>query len=436
MAARRSRCRSTGTTSTARRSAAARAIGFDRACRASSIRSRGRRRARARDRDEIEAVRRAEQRLELRAARAGGRYEKMPPPSLSTTTNVAGAVGAEQPVGVVQEAQVAAQRDGRRRRASRATPTTVDTNPSMPLAPRLASTREPGARRHAPLERAHRQARRDDERRAVGERGRDVARDRALERRVRARRARGRSRRGRARSAASQPSSHGRRRPARPSASATAREQRVGVGGDALARRRGAGRARRRRDRRAPAGPTGRATRSRPCSSAARRCAARGRAGARRRTLGTRSSASYVEIACGPVRRCEIGSASTGQPAAAAKRVAVVGRRRPRPAATSRPRGCARTSAASRATSAARGARRRGASRVHGAPSARPGASTSGAPVGTQRLAERQVEVHRARRAARALSATARLASARHAAPALGSSAGGPGSQNQRTAPP
>ena len=41
-----------------------------------------------------------------------------------------------------------------------------------------------GARRHAPLERAHGQARRDDERAAVGNRGRDVARDAAFARDV------------------------------------------------------------------------------------------------------------------------------------------------------------------------------------------------------------------------------------------------------------
>ena len=189
----------------------------------------------------------------------------MPPPSLSITTNVAGASVRRAGRCVVQEAQVAAQADDRTPHARVATPTTVDTKPSMPFAPRFAKHREAGARRHAPLERADRQARRDDERGAVGQRRGDVARDVAFELRSPGRRATRSIARARPRSA----SSH----------AVEPRDRRrcsnvVGDGARAAARRRprvvrsprGADRATRRRDRRAPAGSTGRATRSRSCS--------------------------------------------------------------------------------------------------------------------------------------------------------------------------
>ena len=69
----------------------------------------------------------------------------MPPPPLSTTTNVASiaAVGrAEQAVAVVQEAQVADQRDGRAPSSTAAAmPSTVDTKPSMPLTPAVGVER-------------------------------------------------------------------------------------------------------------------------------------------------------------------------------------------------------------------------------------------------------------------------------------------------------
>ena len=98
---------------------------------------------------------------------------------------------------------------------------------------------------------------------------------------------------------------------------------------------------------------------------------------------GARRSASYVEIANGGTRNCEIGSARTGQPAHSAKRAAEGGDTPAPHPATSNPRGCARTRSATRSTSAAAGARVAGVLTVHGRPSDRPGASTERAPVGT-----------------------------------------------------
>ena len=84
----------------------------------------------------------------------------MPPPSLSMTTKVTGAPRrAEQAVGVVQEAEIARTAPTVGPARPRATPSAVDTKPSIPFAPRFASTRT-RSRRHAPLERAHREARR------------------------------------------------------------------------------------------------------------------------------------------------------------------------------------------------------------------------------------------------------------------------------------
>ena len=92
---------------------------------------------------------------------ACGRNEKIPPPSLSTTTirrSASRVIEADEGVAVVHERQVADQHD-RRRAPSSARPSAVDTTPSMPLAPRLAWAR---ARRTAePLEIADRHRRGD-----------------------------------------------------------------------------------------------------------------------------------------------------------------------------------------------------------------------------------------------------------------------------------
>ena len=127
-------------------------------------------------RGEIDAVRRAEELLEAvarRSAAACGRNEKMPPPSLSTHDD------GEVDVAAGRAEQAVACRAGRRRRRSaarsgrpvpRATPTAVDTTPSMPLAPRLATTRTPRAGPAEPLDVADRHRRRHHQRGAVGER--------------------------------------------------------------------------------------------------------------------------------------------------------------------------------------------------------------------------------------------------------------------------
>ena len=133
------------------------------------------------------------------------------------------------------------------------------------------------------------------------------------------------------------------------------------------------------------------------------------------------------------------GRRAIGQPAARAKRSAIAGSTpAPQPATTS-PRGCARTSAARRATSAARrlAARRRHV-RTHGAPPARPGASTQRRAGRHERFAERQVEVHRPGGRSDRVRDRAR----RERAPPrvrlgiAGLASGGPGSWNQRTEPP
>ena len=59
---------------------------------------------------------------------------------------------------------------------------------------------------------------------------------------------------------------------------------------------------------------------------------------------GARSNASYAEIAFGPSRNPEMGSASTGHPADSAKRIAVAAETRAPQPATSNRRGCERTS--------------------------------------------------------------------------------------------
>ena len=94
-----------------------------------------------------------------------------------------------------------------------------------------------------------------------------------------------------------------------------------------------------------------------------------------------------------------------------------------------------RTSSASRATSAGAGARVAGVDTVHGRPSGRPGASTSGEPVGTSGSRNGRFKCT-GPAGGPSDSATARHASERHTAPTPGSSIGGPGSQNQRTASP
>ena len=267
-----------------------------------------------------------------------------------------------------------------------ATPTAVDTKPSMPFAPRFASTRRPARGRHAPLERAHRQARRNDERATVGNRGRDITRDPAFARDVVVEHAIERA-----------PSAVAprRRHAAEPRRCTAGRVEQVRELDRARA-------ARRRRPARvrtpsccgsshASSGST--STVGTPSSHAFAILLVSGaptrtneigpvRAReARRRAAAPRRSRSRAE----PVRSCESGSARTGQPDGAREPLGHRRDRRPRPSPRPRaPRGCARTSAASAGHVVGRRCRAaRSTVRIHGAPPARPGASSSGAPVGT-----------------------------------------------------
>ena len=74
---------------------------------------------------------------------AGGRYEKMPPPSLSSTTNVAGPDAPSRPFTSCRKHRSPHSPTVVAGAVACATPTTVDTKPSMPLAPRLAMKRTP-----------------------------------------------------------------------------------------------------------------------------------------------------------------------------------------------------------------------------------------------------------------------------------------------------
>ena len=108
--------------------------------------------------DDVGAVRRAEELFEaLAVARraAWGRNEKIPPPSLSTTTmrevDAPVAQRGQAPLSWTKAMSPTSATTGRPRRAM---PRAVDTTPSMPLAPRFANPARRSARRttrsHAP----------------------------------------------------------------------------------------------------------------------------------------------------------------------------------------------------------------------------------------------------------------------------------------------
>ena len=344
---------------------------------------------------------------------------------------------AEQTVRVVQEAQIAAQRrPSAPARCACATPTTVDTKPSMPLAPRFASTRNAGARRHAPLEGAHRQARRHDERAAVGQRGRDVARDAAF--------ARDRRRRARA-SIAARPRVRPRASP-RATSSATR---------PVRARRqpRRATRRRRPRTRSAAACCGSSHASSGSTSTCATPVEPRGRDLARERRadahdeIGTVRARERVDAEQRLVRRDRVRTASaaaradrraTGQPAAARearrdrRRHARAPPRDEQPAwMRAHERGEARDVgrrrlAASRRRARSTGARRRG-------PACRPAArpvGTSGSRNGRLRCTGPGGRADATRRPRGTRAHASAIAPRRVVA------SGGPGSWNQRTAPP
>ena len=117
---------------------------------------------------EVEAVRRGDVLLEVVALAATGRKWKIPPPSLLSSTIVSVRPSrrrGEQAADVVGQRDVADQQHDRAVGAAAATPNAVETVPSIPLAPRLASTRggrlaRPGrtSRRRAPASRRRRRA--------------------------------------------------------------------------------------------------------------------------------------------------------------------------------------------------------------------------------------------------------------------------------------
>ena len=170
-----------------------------------------------------------------------------------------------------------------------------------------------------------------------------------------------------------------------------------------------------------------------PCWSAARRRGPRRRGGAPPRTRVAQQRVVGRHRARAP-RSPEIGSASTGQPAASAKRMSVAARP-PRPIRRPRPAPVSATSARGRRACRRSGARTPGARAVHGRPSDRPGASTSGSPLGTSGSRN-----GRLRCTGPAGGPDAVADRARRELPPLGARAGAilghAGIENQRTAPP
>ena len=134
--------------------------------------------------DEVEAVRRHEQALEL--GQLGRRQVGEDAAAVVVDYDERGGRRrAEQAVGVVQEAEVAAQSDGEHGRVRLRDPDHRRHEPVDAVRAAVGEEAEPGPRRHGPLERAHRQARRDDERCAVWKRGGEIARDQRVARRGR-----------------------------------------------------------------------------------------------------------------------------------------------------------------------------------------------------------------------------------------------------------
>ena len=249
----------------------------------------------------------------------------MPPPSLSITTNVTGAPDrrAEQTVGVVQEAQVAAQAR-RRDRPPRAGDAERRSRRSRRCRWHRGS-RARAARRAAPCTTRARARAGSTRPRASAPSGSAAARSRATTPFERLPSASSSTRVDRGARAcvplASQASSQS--RPACRPSTASTRARRA----TPRRRRRRARVAARRGSSQAPSGSTttcatsgsSHAVATLLVSGAPTRTTRSGRCAPA--NASTRSSASYVEIACGPARSPEIGSASTGQPARGRERV-------------------------------------------------------------------------------------------------------------------
>ena len=383
---RRSRARSTGTTSTrtpadaaARRARARRASLRDvvDALRGDAVRPR--------DLHEIEAVRRAEELLELGQLAPAAGTRRCRRRRCRARRTSPGAVAPSRPFVSCRKQRSPHSPTVGAGALACATPTTVDTKPSMPFAPRFASTRSParGAMHHSSARTG-----RLDATTSVAPSGSAAATSRATRafaRRAAARRARRRSRRGpRARRRASR-SSHGdaRRR----------RAERVGDRARAARRRRPRTRSAAARcgSSHAPSGSTStcgidgsshavaillvsgaptRTTRSGRCASA---------------KPGARSSASYVEIARGAVAqlRDRIGEHRPARRRGEPRRGRAVDTPRPSPrrAARADARARARRAASTSAARGARVARRRDASTAgrRRGPARRPAARRSAA---------------------------------------------------------
>ena len=359
----------------------------------------------------------------------------MPPPSLSITTNVAGPAAPSSPFVSCRKHRSPQRPTIGAGALACATPTTVDTNPSMPLAPRFASTRSPsrGAMHHS----SARTGRLEPTTSVApsGQRGRDVTSDRAFAQRTAGveltvdRGARRALRRRASRPTTPSPADASQRVRDR-------REQRLGVDLVPLGGRVVRIEPARRAGRRAPAATDG--------IEPGRRDLARERRADAHHELGS--------VRVGESRRAQQRLVGGDRERTGAQLGERVGEHRPTGgrgealprsrASRRRPirRRAARAGARARARPAARrprprARRRDGCETVHGRPSARPGASTNGAPVGSSGSRNGRFRCTgpaggRASRRPRGSRARATRA------PAFGSSAGGPGSLNQRTASP
>ena len=339
---------------------------------------------------------------------------KICPPALSFTTTTRSTPAPrvpEQRAGVVEEREVAEERDRRAGAGRRATPSAVDTRPSIPLAPRFAEHAEALARRHERVEVAHRRRVADEQRAAVGSSGsrrpadgRDVARDPHLGRLVPRRRA---ARRRRARDGVV-----GRAPRVEPAGRAASRSSRVvrDAASNACGERAGspiASRCDRDRGRGDPSSTTTSRSAARDERLRRPRGGQRRRPGARPRARALASHASVAvrslpgRISARVRRRVEtasarVGSASSGHPQRSRQRRRLApprGRCRPARAVITRldePRTAPRTRSRAGAdrVDVVRRARRRPVARRRVQPGSGPG---------VERLVERAVDVDRAR---------------------------------------
>ena len=374
-----------------------------------STRRRARCRGRAASAEQVDAVGRPEQLLEAarrRARRPGAgtrrcRRRRCRRPRSCRSMPAPGR--AEQAVGVVQEGDVADEqrgRSGRVGRRARATPTAVDTTPSMPLAPRLASTREAGHAGAANHSTSRTGIDDDTTSAAPSGSGRDdLAGDRRLgrlgvagqhrgDRLGRRPRPRAPTRRATRRPGRPRPPRSPRRSSRAPASGGTPRpvrrpRSRRGCDPGRSARRRPRWRAARRRDRPAT-GPSTFEAGSDPSRSTTSGASRRATDGTRRRASKwlTRSTARAVRH---PLR----GSASTGQPSRSARSWtssgsvdAAAGDDHAASALDHRRSGCRRSPRPARRTPRPARARRRRGSRPAGR---RPGSPTSGSRNGRLR---------------------------------------------------